>query len=164
MWDTFRPESSLSGGIHLIRSPLPTVLAVAALLLGTLSAQAETYYRWIDENGRPVHADRPPPKGIDYEVVRTGSRLKRSVEADEGAVPRTVEPTEGNDFEPMTISRVKIEKNPEYCARARENLEILDAKVRIQMKDENGEVYYLNDEDREFQKERARETIKAHCP
>ena len=148
----------------MIRSPLPTVLAVAALLLGTLSAQAETYYRWTDENGRPVHSDRPPPKGIDYEVVRTGTGLKRAVGSEEGAVPRTVEPTESNNFEPMTISKMKIEKNPEYCARARENLEVLNAKVRIQMKDENGEVYYLSDEDREFQKKRAIETIEVHCP
>ncbi len=148
----------------MIRLPYFPLLAATTLLLSAVCVQAETYYRWTDENGRPVHSDRPPTAGIDYEVVNTGSRLKREVDSEEGAVPRTVEPTQGNDFEPVTISKVKIEKNPEYCARARQNIEVLNAKVRIQMKDENGEIYYLSDEDREFQKKRAEETIKVHCP
>jgi len=148
----------------LIRPLFLSALTACALLAGTAPVHAETYYRWTDENGRPVHSDRPPPKGIDYEVVRTGTGLKRAVDSDEGAVPRSVEPTESNDFEPTTISKMKIEKNPEYCARAKENLEVLNAKVRIQMKDENGEMYYLSDEDRELQKKRARDTMEVHCP
>lgn len=139
-------------------------MASASLLLSTPAADAgETYYKWTDERGRPVHSDRPPPQGIDYEVIRSGTGLRRAVDASEGAVPLEVEPTESNPFEPVTISRVKIEKNPEYCARARENLEVIEGQARIRMRDEQGEIYYLTEEDREYQRQRALETIKVHC-
>ena len=139
-------------------------LATNLLLTGVSSQAGETYYRWTDENGRPVHSDRPAPKGIDYEVIKTGSGLRRSVDSEEGAVPRSVDPTQNNNFKPVTITKDKIKKNPEFCARAQENLEVLNAKVRIQMRDENGEAFYLTEEDRTFQKKRAQDTIEVHCP
>lgn len=139
------------------------IASVTMALSGPAVQAGDTYYRWQDQNGRPVHSDRPPPKGVDYEVVSTGSRLKRSVDSSEGAVPRSVEPTPGDPFKPVELTKVKIEKNPEYCARAKENLAALNGEVRIRMRDENGEIYFLSEEDREYQRKRAMDTVKAHC-
>jgi len=59
----------------------------------------ETFYRWTDERGHTVHSDRPPPKGVKYEVISTQSTLIREVDADEGAVPLNVEPGAGTDLD-----------------------------------------------------------------
>ena len=56
-----------------------------------------------------------------------------------------------------------IEKNPEFCQRARENLETLNTAARIRMRDEDGELRYINEEEKEEQRQRAREAIATHC-
>jgi hypothetical protein len=134
-----------------------------ATLYGSFATAGQAVYRWTDDRGNPVNSDRPPPKGVDYEVISTSSSMVRPVDADEGAVPLDVKPSPDNQFEPVNTSRPKIEKNPEYCQRARENLETLDMKVRIQMRNEQGEVHFLTEEERVTQREKALNAIEVYC-
>lgn len=120
-------------------------------------------YRWVDDRGNPVNSDRPPPKGVDYQVISTNSSMVRPVDAEEGAVPLQVKPSPSNDFDPVDASPPKIEKNPEYCQRARENLETLDLNVRIQMRNEEGEVYFLTEDERAIQRKKALDSIEVNC-
>jgi len=142
---------------------LQLALCATLLLGGTTSFGEEVYYRWINERGFPMLSDRPPPKGIDYEVVSTGSSFKRPVEAAEGAVPREVEPSPGNDFKQEAVAETKIQKNPEYCARARENLTTLNTTARIKMRNDAGELAYIDEEEKERQRKRAQDNIDIHC-
>ncbi len=140
------------------------LLTIAApILAGSHAVAGQVVYRWLDDRGNPVNSDRPPPKGVDYEVISTSSSMVRPVDAEEGAVPLEVKPTASNKFEPVDTSTPKIEKNPEYCQRARENLETLDLKVRIQMRNEQGEVYFLTEEERAVQRQKALDSIKVNC-
>lgn len=132
--------------------------------LGTLSVSAgNTYYRWVDDRGNPVHSDRPPPEGVDYEVVSTQSTMVRQVEAEEGAVPADIKPKPGNEFEQVDSAPSQIKKNPEYCQRARDNLATLNETARIRMRDENGEYYYLTEEQKAKQRSNAESAIARHC-
>ena len=144
-----------------------TCLAVAAALglaLAAACVQAgSTYYKWLDERGNPVYKDRPPPAGVPYEVISTGSNLIRQVDADEGAVPPTTEPTVGNEFEQVKAKQEPVKKNPEQCQRARENLETLNTKVRIQIRNDQGEIRPLSEEEKEVQRKQAMDTIAVHC-
>ena len=138
--------------------------ALAVLLFAGVSAHAETtYYRWQDPQGNPVHSDRPPPIGIPYEVISSGSSLVRKVDADEGAVPATTEPTVSNDFEPVEAKAKPVKKNAEQCKRARENLATLDTKVRIQIRNDQGELRPLSEEEKDIQRKQAIDTIAVHC-
>ena len=110
----------------------------------------------------PALPSFPTPRSSDR-VIQTGSGFRRQVDSEEGVVPLSVEPTEGNKFKPVETSTVKVEKNPEFCARGRDNLETLNAGVRIRMRNDQGEVVYLSEEDREVQRQRAQETIEMHC-
>ena len=140
------------------------ILAIAVpMLTGSFANAGQNVYRWTDDRGNPVNSDRPPPQGVDYEVISTSSSMVRPVDAEEGAVPLKVKPSPSNDFEPVDTNMPKIEKNPEYCQRARENLETLDLKVRIQMRNDQGEVYFITDEEREVQRQKALDSIKANC-
>ena len=137
---------------------------VAVLFLASGSAQAEsTYYRWQDSQGNPVHSDRPPPIGTPYEVISSGSYMVRKVDADEGAVPATTEPTVSNNFEPVAAKKTPVKKNAEQCKRARENLETLDTKVRIQIRNDQGELRPLSEEEKDIQRKQAIDTIAVHC-
>ena len=145
----------------------PCIGAAAALLLAvsSLPASSETYYRWVNERGYPVHSDRPPPAGTEYEVVSTGTKLMRKVQAEEGAVPPEVEPRVGNEFDPVNTAQPKtvLKKNPEYCKRAQENLQTLENFARVRVRDDQGEFRYLSDEERKAQMEEAKAQISTHC-
>lgn len=146
---------------------LRTCLVYTMLItLGGLSLSAtagKVYYRWNDDRGNPVHSDRPPPAGIDYEVVSTETQLKRSVSGDEGAVPAEITPRVGNEFEQAHAEASKVEKNPEYCKRAQENLNSLNTAPRIRIRDDQGEYRYLTDEEKAAEKTKALEAIETHC-
>ena len=87
----------------------------------------------------------------------------RKVAADEGAVPATTEPTVRNDFEPVEAKEKPVKKNAEQCKRARENLATLDTKVRIQIRNDQGELRPLSEEEKEIQRKQAIDTIAVHC-
>ena len=139
---------------------LGVVLATASL-----SSLAEnTYYRWKDERGNPVHADRPPAEGIEYEVVSTGSNLIRKVSAEEGAVPASTNPVPGNEFDPVKASATdQPKKNPEYCKRAQDNLATLNSTARIRVRNKDGEFRFLDEEEKATEKARALDSVAVHC-
>ena len=110
-----------------------------------------------------MNSDRPPQDGVEYEVISTSSSMVRKVESDEGAVPLKVKPTESNKFEPVNTKKTAIEKNPEYCARAQDNLVQLDTRARIRLRNDQGEVRYLNEEERAAEREKALSAIEAYC-
>ncbi len=140
------------------------VLTASTLTVAGNSATAsEVVYRWKDEAGNPVNSDRPPPKGIEYEVITTKSSMVRPVDAAEGNVPPNTKPQAGNESQPVAVTTPPVEKNAEYCRQAKDNLAALDSDVRIQMRNEKGEVYYLSTEERDVQRKKAVDTIKVNC-
>lgn len=152
---------------HVLKSELMTSVFVMTTALGMLftscASTAETLYRWTNERGNPVSSDRPPPAGVDYEVISTGSSMVRKVDANEGAVPLDLQPTPSNDFEQVDSAELTIEKNVLYCERARDNLEQIDTHARIRMRNDQGEVYYLSEEEKTAEKAKTLAAIETNC-
>jgi hypothetical protein len=147
---------------RLTITALVFALATSALL-GSRANADRNLYRWTDERGNQVNSDRPPPPGIDYEVISTSSSMVRKVDPEEGAVPAKVKPAPGNQFDPVNTSKPVIEKNPEYCARARDNLAQLDTRARIRIRNEQGEVRFLTEAERAGERDKAISAIEAYC-
>lgn len=138
---------------------------IVLLAAGSLHAgAADAHYRWLDSRGNTVLSDRPPPAGVDYEVVSTRSGLKRLVTGEQGAVPREVVPSVSNEFDPVARNpAAEVRKNPEICNIARKNLETLDTFARVQVRDDQGNIQFLSDEDKEAQRNEAQALIRQHC-
>ncbi|MFV0277800.1 MAG: DUF4124 domain-containing protein [Parahaliea sp.] len=148
----------------VLGSAVSSAFALILLALSAAPQAGTTYYRWLDERGQPVHSDRPPPKGIDYEVISTGGRFKREVAAETGAVPRDLQSSTSNSFDRKPVdSDTQIQKNPETCERARKNLTTLETWDQVHVRDENGEVRELTKEEKEQRKAEARRQISLHC-
>lgn len=143
------------------------VAILTTCLLGSglsLPTAAETLYRWVDERGDPVHSDRPPPKGVEYEVISTSSSYKRVVSAEEGAVPLETSPRVGNDFVRVNTEEAeRRKKNPEYCKQARQNLETLSSSEQVKMRNDQGEIRVLTAEQMAQQRARAQSQIDLYC-
>jgi hypothetical protein len=141
------------------------VMLLTTVTLTCISVQAsQTHYRWLDKYGNPVHSDRTPPEGTDYEVITSGTSLVRKVNSAEGAVPAETSPSVDNEFNPVDTAKPKApEKNAEYCKRAQENLRTLNSRARIRMKDDQGETYILTEEDKEEKRAEAISVIESQC-
>lgn len=159
--------SQSTGGIRLkpfLRKSLHAILLTIAAGSSIKGLADTTYYRWIDNRGNPVHSDRPPPTGIDYEVVSTQSTFTRAVATEEGAVPAEVEPRVGNEFTPTdTAEAERSKKNIELCQRARANLETLMASDKVNMRNSDGEVEQLDSQELQVQRETTKAQIKVYC-
>ena len=147
---------------------LGTAALVACLLAGSAQAVADSaLYRWKDSEGNPVMSDRPPPLGVQYETISTKSSIVHRVEGE--APPEPVTAPAPTPEPAPTASKTKApsslhEKNPEYCAAARKNLEVIDRAPRIRMDDGEGGLRYITDEERAAQRQNNLEVIEAHCP
>ena len=134
-------------------------LLVALLTAGSLAAVAATnYYRWIDERGNTIHSDRPPPAGVDYEVVRTGASFKDSEASAEGTTQSATE-----DGAAQTNNLSRSQKNPELCESAKGNMDALTNSDRVTMRNAKGEVHVLTAEEIEVSIKTTRGQIDAFC-
>jgi hypothetical protein len=145
-----------------------TVAVLVCLLAGTGHVAADSaLYRWKDSDGNPVMSDRPPPLGVEYETISTKSSMVHRVE---GETPQDPDTTSTPAPKPAPAPAAakptsKLhEKNPEYCAAARKNLEVIDRAPRIRIDDGEGGMRYLTDDERDAQRQNNLEIIEAHCP
>ena len=142
--------------------------AATAVVLFTLSGLAfgagGTYYRWVDATGTSVNSDRPPPAGVDYEVISTNTNLTyQAAPGEEPAESGESADTDKTVPEAAKISQAQVEKDPEYCASAKQNLETLNTKARIRIHDAEGNYRFLNEEEKAAQRETAETIVAQHC-
>jgi hypothetical protein len=144
-----------------------TRAAILAFAIFTLSSSytnaGQDVYRWIDAQGNQVNSDRPPPSGTDYEVISTRSSMVRPVDSEEGVIPPKAEPTVSNNVEPVNSKKRAVEKNPEYCATAKDNLTQIDNHVRIRLRDDQGEFRILSTDEKAAERQKALDAIEAFC-
>lgn len=146
-----------------ITGALAITLVLQAVTSSHAAAAGERFYRWIDAEGNPVNSDVPPATGVEYEVISTDSSMVRKVEADEESATADGDSDTEEKPVPEDSRRQVIEKNPEFCAQARDNLAQLDTRARIRMRDDKGEVRYLNEQERGVEREKALAAIEAYC-
>ncbi|HEY6131465.1 MAG TPA: DUF4124 domain-containing protein [Halioglobus sp.] len=143
------------------------VLTTTGLILSSsVSNAGKAVYRWTDENGNPVNSDLPPPQGTQYEVISTSSSMVHKVEDEKPAAPTAAAPAASaasNGSQPVEAQKPAAEKDPEHCARAKDNLAQLDTHARIRLRDDKGEVRYLSEEEKTAEREKAEKAIEYFC-
>jgi len=140
-------------------------ILLAIIATSSVASAAQTdYYRWLDSRGNPIHSDRPPPAGVNYEVVSAKSTFKRNVEAEEGAVPLETVPRAGNDFDQVNTEEAKRSlKNSELCTRAKENLAALTSSEQVKVRNDRGEERFLTAEEIVVERQTAKAQLSVYC-
>jgi hypothetical protein len=130
-------------------------------MAGSLSA-GQNVYRWIDKQGNTVVSDRPPPVGVEYEVVNLQGNMMNQVD---NPIPAPLPQTGMNsgDETAQQAQQPGIPKNPQYCSQARQNLSNLNTFARIRIQGADGEYRYLTEEEKEDQRRQAQDAIDAYC-
>lgn len=140
-------------------------IALAALLTAAVPGQAQNHhYRWVDEQGKTVYSDRPPPGGQDYEIVSSTSNFSRAIAGREGAMRADDAVDDGSEADPAREKLSEQERRKaDYCAKARANLEVLKGTGKIVVRGADGVPRTLSAEEIEQQRQTARSQVTAYC-
>ena len=154
----------------------PTFLHIVAssmlvLFLQGQPADASPTYRWVDENGNPVLSDRPPETGKPYTEVGVDTGLRRYPKpvADEIGEPSDQAPTTSESASPLAspggqAHRTEVvEVHPALCEQAKDNIFKLETFPRMRVRDDDGEVRFMSDEERATQLATAYKVRDANC-
>lgn len=143
---------------------LALCLAAACFAVAEGTFADTVLYRWNDAAGNPVISDRAPPHGVPYTTLNNArygvdrrGKNNASVSPDVDAAPNAK-----TLVAELPAATVVIEKRPELCERARDNVFKLETFPRIRVEQDN-EVRFMTDEERAQQLETARKVVDANC-
>lgn len=135
-----------------------TLCLIALLLLAPSATLAATFYKWIDDSGVTQYTLRAP-LNKPYEKVNTTTGRSEASEANTSENTPEVNDTDADrikDFEVIT-------PDPAVCQQARERLDALNSYTRIRYQDKDGTYKYMNNQEKDKEKQMAQEVIDAHC-
>lgn len=146
------------------RCAIAASLSLLALSGSSIWA-SETYYRWKDASGNPVNSDRPPPTGVEYDVITTNTNTRVDQREYQPESPQGGSGRAGNtaDQQNAAVPLMEFVKDPEACAIAKQNLETLNTHARIRMPDADGNFRYLNEEEKANARTEAEAAISQNC-
>lgn len=152
-------------GLDVPLSLQPGNCPVLLLACHSLTGMAEPiYYSWVDNRGNVINSDRPPPQGLEYEVLDPESELSRSVRADEGAVPLEVLPRPGNEFAARNKSmEERAMLNAKRCKKVQANLQKLERGESLNIRNAQGEIQELSLKQIREQQDIARTQVRIYC-
>jgi hypothetical protein len=117
------------------------------------SLYADKIYSWIDEKG-VTHYGKNPPKDTPSRMIN--ARTGHSEPVDYSDPAKKEGKTEG-------AKAAVAAPDPERCANARKNLQVLTTNPRVRTTDANGEQRFMTPEEMQAQVETMEQIIAAEC-
>lgn len=139
-----------------------------AILLATTLANAQIY-QWKDDKGMTIMSDKPPMgKG------RQASKQEIQQTFQETAAPQKTAAERELDFRKRQqeaaakatktqAAQAEAAENKKNCERSKMQLQTLEAGDRVQLRDENGERYFMEDAQREQEIVKTRQMMQNFC-
>ena len=134
-------------------------LAGIALIGAALSQPGfakDKVYTWTDAKGT-IHFGERPPHNVKATLVKT--RTGHSDPTPEQAAATQPKPVANN----VSAAQQAALKDPERCAKARENMTMLNSVARIRTVNPEGVTVYLTEEDKTKQREISQQIIDQAC-
>lgn len=129
-------------------------LWVATLAAGNALAAKDNVFTWTDDKG-VVHYGERPPKDSQARQIKT-----RTGHSDPTpAAPRTPTPATTAPQDSVAASL----KDPERCATAQKNLELLNTAARIKITGDDGIQRLLTEDEKEAQRNTMQAIINQAC-
>lgn len=154
------------------------VLIVGLMLTFAAGASAQLY-RWVDSDGKVRYSDTPPT-GVKATTIKAPAESSAPPAAVGDAATKDAKkgpltPAEREaDFRKRQVEAQKArtkddqagrdaEAKQDNCARARETLATLESGQRIARTQPNGERYYVDDDQRAAETQKARQSVNSWC-
>lgn len=144
---------------------LSQFFVIAALFAVLAPVSLAGMYKWTDEDGNTVYSQLPPPEG-EYERldVRTappssGQSAQGGSSAAESILQDAEESEKQKDIEAQQAKAEELRK--QNCEAAKQNLQVYTVYRRV--RDEQGNVKVLEDEERQKLIQEAKDQIAEFC-
>jgi hypothetical protein len=112
----------------MTRVELATKALFATLLVVPIAASAQVY-RWVDEEGRTIVSDSPPPGKLKAQRITKGDAQAKP------APSPTAEKAPGNgkpgDAPPKVVVQQTTQPDATLCKQAQQNLQLLGSNVPV---------------------------------
>jgi hypothetical protein len=151
---------------------------VVGLTLAFAAAASAQLYRWVDKAGNVHYSDTPPPGVKATALQPSGASAPPPAAGDAAAKdakkgPLTPAEQEADFRKRQTGAQKAREKEDQAsrdaqakqdnCARAQETLAALESGQRIARTSASGERYYVDDDQRAAETEKARQSVNSWC-
>ena len=153
------------------RKPTFFHIAASSMLLLFMQGQpadASSTYRWVDDNGNPVLSDRPPETGIPYTEVGIDTGFRRypkpvATETTQAPTSSASSSLLASSTDGQSNGMEVVEPQPALCEQAKDNIFKLETFPRMRVRDDDGEVRFMSDEERATQLATAYKVRDANC-
>ncbi len=127
---------------------LSRVFLISGILLASISltcaAKGGKVYTWTDSKGA-IHYGEHPPKDVQAKLIKT-----RTGHSDPTPIAPATPTTQPST--PITTAENTSLKDADRCAKAKENLDILNSGAPIKTRNEKGDTVLMSDEEKDKQK------------
>ncbi|MDT8408756.1 MAG: DUF4124 domain-containing protein [Wenzhouxiangellaceae bacterium] len=135
------------------------LLLILALIALSTTLAAQSFYKWVDDQGT-VHFSSEPPLDRDYETINTTGRVL-------GSTAPAAAPAIEAAPEPAAQMPRQRAPDPELiaarCQQARENLFWLQAKRRIVVERDDGSEEFIDAEEQQKMAQQSQALIDEWC-
>ncbi|WP_075186679.1 DUF4124 domain-containing protein [Teredinibacter haidensis] len=136
------------------------VVLVAGFQAGT--SYAEDYYRWVGEDG-VVHYGSTPPKGVEAIKVKTYGDQGTPAASTAEAEAKEIEEEANLPPEEIERRRKVAAKQQEICDEEQKRLEVLNRTGRIRMKQPDGSLRYMTQDEIQAEISTSKQVISDTC-
>jgi len=139
-------------------------IIVSFIGLLPLATQA-AIYKWVDENGKVVYSQQKP-QNTKTEKIKVNTRVPdNSSTYNKPSLKKNEDNKSASNNKPDTDN--KSEKSPkeraQSCKRAQDNLRKLVSRGRIRLKDGEGNIKYMSEEEKQQRIKREQDRVKENC-
>ena len=152
------------------RRTLSIIIAMLmSLTASTAWAAGVKIYKWVDDNGSVIYSQTPPPKGTEAKKIKAPppapvdpieamNTLRKRAEAfgkrRDDRLENEQKDTEASD---------QAKKQGDMCSKLRKNLSDMQSSAQIQVKDEDGKIRIIGEEDRQQRIKSTKGRIQKEC-
>ncbi len=143
---------------------LHSLVVSVMILLAAAAAQANTVYKWTDQDGTVTYG-QTPPHGVDavpVEGARTPAQRDDPPQGG-GIEEEAVAAEEPDEGQPRQVQADDEEAMAAACQAARDNEAVLENPAVRRIRDEDGNYMILEEEAREERLRETREFIDTWC-
>lgn len=146
-------------------------ILLAAALAGFMAqpdavAQEQTIYKWVDAEG-VVHYDARPPADGDFVELDINTREPVDPAEDRGEAADETPPSEQEQPPAEQAASEPAGPDPELvaerCKQARDNMEKLNQRNNLLVRDDDGEPHVISSEERQQMLDEAQKFVDEWC-
>ena len=136
--------------------------SVFLILLASMSLNAGSIHKWVDEEGNVHYGDSPP-----VSAKTEGVRVQGAPSNPGKALPRLGSPgtssADGSSTDAANGDQVPEDQAKLACDAAREDLKVIGNSSRIKLKSADGSTRYMTSEEIEERKTQAEADVERFC-